>query len=147
MNTINTANNTNLENHETGEQIILHFDEGIYGFEDVKEYVLLQEDEAHTIWYLQAAHSDIPSLIVIDPFTILNSYAPILSDADYAYFGNPNAEDLCYLVVAVLKDDFKESVVNLKSPIVINSKTQKARQIILENNEYPVRYKLFASQL
>lgn len=146
MNTINTTNNTNLENHENDELTILHFDEGIYGFEDTKEYVLLQEDDAHTIWYLQAANSEVPCLIVIDPYTILDSYAPTISGADLAFLGNPSEEDLCFLVVAVLKDDFKESVVNLKSPIVINAKTKHGKQIILENNNYPIRYKLFGNQ-
>lgn len=146
MNAINTTNNTNLEDHETGERTILRFDEGIYGFEDTKEYVLLQEDEEHTIWYLQAAHSEVPCLIVIDPYTIVDNYTPVISDADLACLGNPDDEDLCFLAVAVLKDDFKESVVNLKSPIVINAKTKCAKQVILENNDYPIRYKLFGNQ-
>lgn len=146
MNTTHTKNNANLENHETGERTILRFDEGIYGFEDVKEYVLLQEDDAHTIWYLQAAHSAVPCLIVIDPYTIVDDYAPVISDADLAYLGSPKEEDLCFLVVAVLKDDYKESVANLKSPIVINAKTKHGKQIILENNNYPIRYKLFGNE-
>jgi len=146
MNTINTTNNTNLEDHETGKRTILLFDEGIYGFEDTKEYVLLQEDNEHTIWYLQAAHSEVPCLIVIDPYTIVDDYAPVIGKADLACLGNPDEEDLCFLVVAVLKEEFKESVVNLKSPIVINAKTKRAKQIILENDNYPIRYKLFVNQ-
>lgn len=145
MNATNTTNNTNLENHDEQDRTILHFNEGIYGFEDIKEYVLLQEDEAHTIWYLQAAHSEVPCLIVIDPFTVTEDYNPQLSKADLETLGNPGAEDLCFLAVAVLKEDFKESVINLKSPIVINAKTRCAKQIILENNDYPIRYKLFGS--
>jgi flagellar assembly factor FliW len=43
----------------------------------------------------------------------------------------------------VLKEKIEESVANLKSPIVINVRTRQAKQIILENNNYPIRCKLF----
>ena len=94
---------------------------------------------------LQAAQSEVPCLIVIDPYTIVDNYVPEISDADLTYLGNPDTEDLCFLVVAVLKENFKESVVNLKSPIVINAKTKCAKQVILENSNYPIRYKLFGN--
>ncbi|MDD2568171.1 MAG: flagellar assembly protein FliW [Clostridia bacterium] len=124
-------------------RIIISFQEGLYGFEDVKDYILLQEDEAKTIWSLQAAYSDVPSFVVINPFMVLKDYSPILSHKDLKSLGMPNEEEICFLAVTVLKEKIEESVANLKSPIVINVRTRQAKQIILENNNYPIRCKLF----
>lgn len=122
---------------------VIRFDEGMYGFESVKEYVLYQEDETQTIWSLQAAHSAYPSFIVINPLLIRKDYCPHLSPEDCRLLGNPADSDLCFLVVAVLKKNLKDSVVNLKSPVVINTRAKTGRQVILEDSDYPVRCKLF----
>ena len=47
-----------------------------------------------------------------------------------------------YWLIMVVKDDFRERTVNLKSPVIINLKNNKAMQIILED-DYPIRYQLF----
>ena len=139
-----SVNKTVTEKSKAEEQIIT-FKDGLYGFEDIKEYVLLQEDDSKTIWSLQAAHSSVPSFVVVNPYMIMEDYSPILSHDDLKELGMPKDEDICFLAVTVLKDNMEDSVVNLKSPIVINAMTRQAKQIILENNDYPIRCKLFPS--
>ncbi len=138
-------NSTPPADEKATEQIIIRFEEGLYGFEEVKEYLLLQENEDKTIWSLQAARSPTPTFIVLDPFMIMEGYSPVLSDEDLKALGNPEEEDLCFLCVAALKKRVEDSVVNLKSPVVINVKSRRAKQIILEANDYPIRYGLFSS--
>ena len=41
------------------------------------------------------------------------------------------------------KRQIKDSVVNMKSPIVINPENNLAKQVILENTDYPIRHNLF----
>lgn len=124
---------------------IIQFEEGILGFEDIKEYVLYHEDDSNFIWSLQAAASDTPSFIVIDPCTLVSDYKPVLSQAELRYFGEEDTTNLCFLVIAAIKPQLADSVANLKAPIVINVNTKKAKQIILDNSDYPIRYKLFAN--
>lgn len=127
----------------SGGKIILKFPEGIYGFEDVRKFILLQEDESRVIWSLQAAERPCPSLIVVDPFLVAPGYSPKVPAGDLRALGEPPASGLCFLAVAVLRRDLAESVVNLKSPIVINPRTRTGRQVILEDSDYPVRYRPF----
>jgi flagellar assembly factor FliW len=126
------------------EKIIIHFPEGIYGFEDVKDFILLQEDDAQFLWSLQAADSPYPTLIVVDPFLVMPGYAPKLQEREMHLLGDPAEEDLCWLAVAVIRKKLEDSVVSLKSPIVINVKNRVGMQVILEDGDYPLRYRLFA---
>ena len=128
---------------QSGGKIILKFPEGIYGFEDVREFILLQEDESRVIWSLQAAEKPCPSLIVVDPFLVAPGYSPKVPAGDLRALGEPAVSELCFLAVAVLRRDLAETVVNLKSPIVINPRTRTGRQVILEDSDYPVRYRPF----
>lgn len=141
---MNHMADTSEDKEHTGDRIVIHFPEGIYGFEDVKDFVLLQEDEKKVIWSLQAANDACTRLIVIDPFLAAPKYRPKLSADDLKALGNPNADDLCWLAVAVIRKKLEDSVVNLKSPIVANVKSHMGRQVILEDGDYPLRYRLFA---
>ncbi|MEG0895161.1 MAG: flagellar assembly protein FliW [Oscillospiraceae bacterium] len=116
---------------------ILQFPDGIPGFENVKEYILICHDDENTIFTLQNANGNVPQFVVIDPFAFLNDYNPILL-ADFQ-----NAENLKYLVIAVVKENYKETTVNLKVPIVINADNNVAYQVILDNDDYSMKYPLF----
>lgn len=122
---------------------ILHFREGICGFETVRNFILLQEDETKTIWSLQATDSRYPSFLVVNPFLVDRNYRPVLSDADLRFLGNPEPQDLCFLVITVIRKNLSDSVVNLKSPIVINVRNKTGKQIIMEDSSYSVRSPLF----
>lgn len=123
---------------------VITFPEGLLGFEEIHEYRLFHEDEENVLWSLTAANEDqIPSFIVMDPFTIFEEYNPHISPKDLEQLGNPQPEDLCFLVIAVIRTPLSDSVVNLKAPIVINIATQFAKQVILEDVAYPLRYRLF----
>ena len=133
----------NLKDLEFAAKDIIHFKDGVPGFEKFKDYILLQEDDVPFIMTMQSVDADIPSFVVIDPFAFMDNYAPELSDVDKEFFGAD--ADLKFLLMTIIPKDMNETVVNLKAPIVIDAKTNKAKQIIAENRDYPIRYKLFNS--
>lgn len=130
-----------LKELEITQKDIIHFKEGVPGFEKFKDYVLLQEDDVEFMMTLQSVDADLPSFIVIDPYAFIQNYVPELSSADKAFFGE--GADLKYLLMTIIPKDMNDSVVNLKAPVVIDSRTNTAKQVILENKDYPVRYRLF----
>ena len=132
-----------IETNKKSKKNIIRFENGIYGFESIKDFILLQRDQSQIIWSLQAANSPYPSLIVINPFLVFPDYNPTLSGHDLELLGNPSKVDLCFLTVAAIKQNLPDSVVNLKSPIVINAPKKIGQQVILEDCSYPVRCKLF----
>lgn len=137
-------NISGIENAGKNAKTVIRFEEGLYGFQTVKDYVLLQEDDTGTIWSLQAADGPVPSFIVLNPYTVIGDYSPVLPVSDYEALGSPPESDLCFLVIAVIAEQPENTVVNLKSPIVINVKARKGKQIIMEESDYPVRYRLFS---
>lgn len=132
---------------EVEENNLLHMPLGIYGFEDITNYALIsQQDGDVTLRWLQAAEAELPCFVVFNPLEILHNYSPQLSKEDFRAMDCPLSE-LEYLVIAVVPEDVSKTTVNLKSPIVFNRKTHVARQVILSNVDYPIRYSLAANQL
>lgn len=125
---------------EITENDIIRFEEKIYGFEEYSDYIILYDDDfsGEYAWLQSVEQPDLCFIIANSSLTVAN-YAPKLPKEIEKTIGKGNYE---YWLIMVIKKDPKKSTVNLKSPIVINTKSQKAMQIILEEN-YPVRYKLF----
>lgn len=134
---------TEFEKIEVNAEDILHFDEGLYGFEEIREYVLLTEDDTSGIFYMQAVHTKVPSFVLIDPFIICQTYQPLVSSDDMAHLNTTDQNELRFLAVAAIKENYKDTVANLKCPIAINPYTKHARQVILENTDYPIRHKIY----
>lgn len=128
-----------------GEEDIINFTTGIYGFDDYKKYIILKDSPEDDIMFLQSLDNMELSFVLIDPYAIFIDYNPILNEDDLYELKSTGTAELKYLVIAIIKEDIKESVVNLKSPIAINPDNRTAKQVILQN-EYPLRYNIVSAE-
>lgn len=133
-------------NIEANEDDLIRFTDGIYGFEDYKDYVILKDDPNDDIMYLQSVNNEELSFVLIDPYSIMHFFKPSLNEDDLNVLKVENEADLKYLVIAIIREEIKDSVVNLKSPIAINPELKIAKQVILQNLEYPLRYPIFNAE-
>lgn len=138
--------NTEFGDMDVSNKDIIHFDQGLLGFDDIKDYVLIKHDEQGMIMTMQYADGEIPQFVVLDPFAVVTDYHPILPTTTLKQLGSKNSNDLKYLVIAVVRENYLDTVVNLKSPIVINPETRCAAQIIVENTDYSMQHKVFGSK-
>jgi flagellar assembly factor FliW len=128
---------------EIQEDDIVHFPSGIYGFEDSKRFALLDTGSSAGIMHLQCVDAPTPRFIVLDPFAIVEDYAPEVPEEALIKLRANSVEELSLLAIAVIPEDLNASTVNLKSPVAINFKEHLGMQVILGNRDYPVRFRLF----
>jgi len=135
---------------EIGEEQVILFPFGIYGFENHHRFVLLhdEEDGSGIFRWLQSADEELLCFTVLEPGLICGDYTPKLPETNLKKLGADKEGDLLYLVITVLYDEIEKSTVNLLSPIVINPANQIAAQIILESGEpqnagYKTKHKIF----
>ena len=60
----------------------LFFPEGIIGFNEHKEYVIVQEKSKEPFYWIQSAEDPEVNFIIIDPLEFKDDYEPVLSEAD-----------------------------------------------------------------
>ena len=76
-------------------------------------------------------------LYLVDPRTVLSAYAPTLTDEQADGLALASPDDALILVVA---HPSSEGVsVNLLAPVIVNQTTGAASQVILEDQDYPLR--------
>ncbi|GHU50520.1 flagellar assembly factor FliW [Clostridia bacterium] len=124
---------------------VYSFPQGIYGFEEVDSFaVFMHEEDGISFVYLQAVKTQHPCFLVFSPFDLVPDYKPEVSEDDLSRLGVDSEKDLIFLTIATVPPkDVKQLSINIKSPIALNPLNMTGRQVILLNEDYPVRYKPF----
>jgi flagellar assembly factor FliW len=130
---------------EIDESKIITFEDGIIGFPDMKKFTLIFDEEKEgrpSISWLQSMDEPEIAFPVMDPLFVCETYNPSVEDELLKNLGTIKEDNLYVLVTVTVPQDIKELAVNLKAPIVINTDTRKASQIIVED-DLPVRYRIY----
>ncbi len=94
-------------------------------------------DGADALYALTAIADPEVRLFAVDAASVMPDYAPVLSDDQVDALGLRTPDDAVVLVVARMTD---EGIgVNLLAPVVVNTRTGAAAQVILEGQDLPVR--------
>lgn len=133
--------------NDLAEEKILTFENGIMGFEDYKKYAILFDSEKGenkgAISWLQSLDEEMLAIPIIDPLVIKEDYNPIVEEELLKPLGQLTEENMAMLVTMTIPADLEEMTVNLRAPLIINLDTKKGCQVIVENKDYEIKYKIY----
>ena len=127
---------------EYEQEDLLTFPKGLFGFEEEKSFLLIPFSENGTLFSLQSVTTPQLSFVLMHPFSLDGSYAPVLQPEELAELKVEKSQDLYYYVLCAVKKPASESTVNMKCPVAINPDTREAVQVILEDGAWQMRHRL-----
>lgn len=101
------------------------------------DFALTPVDGAEGLFTLRAVDDADLRLYLVDPQTLMDEYSPILTDEQTAGLALTSPDEAAVFVVANPSADGVS--VNLLAPVVVNRGTGAAAQVILEDQDYPLR--------
>lgn len=108
---------------------VIHFPNGIIGFEALRDFTLLEIRAGAPLLVLQSLESPNLGLLVADPFAFVPDYSLSISDAEQQALQAESAGELAVLVTASIPPGEPEkTALNLLGPIVINYRTRLGLQ-------------------
>jgi flagellar assembly factor FliW len=120
---------------------VITFPSGLPGFPDTHRFILMAESEPPDLFYwLQSVEDGDVAFTLMDVYRVMSDYDPVVEPEEIVELGDLSESPLEIYNIVVVPEDPKEMRVNLKAPVVINSITGLAKQVILENENYPLRY-------
>lgn len=128
---------------ECEEGDILHFREGLFGFEEEKQFLLLPfAGSDGTLLCFQSVVTPMLAFVAMNPFTLRPDYAPQLQASELKALKVSDSHALSFYVLCAVREPVAQSTVNLRCPVAINEDTYQAMQVILDTNEYEMRHYL-----
>ena len=124
-----------------------------FGLEPLVDFVLDEVEGATGLFALRAtgpdaaptpapAAAEAVRLYVLDASVHLRDYSPVLTDEQTTGLDLHDAAEALLLVVAT--PAASGMTVNLLAPVVVNTRTGQAAQLILEGQDWPLRAELAA---
>lgn len=132
-----------LDEVEIDKEKIIKFEKGLPGFEDSKEFALLEIEDLIGFKFLQDINNEYLCFTLVNPFKFLDSYEFNIPDEKLKRLDLNLNDDLLVYNIVTLSNSLEESTVNLLAPIIINLSNMKGEQFILNNDEYKTKHKLF----
>ena len=120
--------------------------DGLLGFEDIHDFVLLDFDEGSPFYWLQAEKIPEIAFLIVDPKLIIEDYKLDVDAHDLEKLEVKNDEDMINFAIVTLNDNAAKTSINLLGPIVINKVTHQAKQLISLSDKYSVRHPLLSQK-
>lgn len=126
------------------EENIIKFLEGIPGFEEEKEFVLiLNEDGENPFHFLQSVKNPELSFVIVNPFEIFSDYDILLPEIAINKLMIEEQEEVAIYSIVVVPEDMTKMTTNLLGPIVINTNKMLGKQVILDDERYVTKHFIF----
>lgn len=125
------------------EKEIITFANGIPGFLEEKKFIFLPFGEDTGISIMQSISNAGLAFAVTNPFLFLKEYNFTIDDQVVEQLQLESEKDVTVYVILTVQDLFEKTTANMQAPVVINSKTQLAKQVILTNTAYHTKHSIF----
>lgn len=125
---------------------IITFSGGIIGFPELTQFALIHDEEKGEqagIRWMQSMQNPEFAMPVMDPLFVKPDYDPQVEDELLTPLGEWSEADLLVLVTVSVPSDLTKMTVNLKGPMIINATERKACQVIVENEDCPVKFPIY----
>lgn len=114
------------------------------GFPDQRRFALVQLDDDGVLCQLRSLEDPALRFLVMSPVPFFPDYAPEVSDEVVEDLQISSAEDVIVLLVLNAGDSLDTTTANLMAPVVVNTATMRASQVILDDPSLPLAAPLVA---
>ncbi len=129
---------------EINENEIIYFPYGLLAFENVKKYILINNpDPSIPFQWLQSVDEPELAFVVTNPFLFVQDYEFDIPEKVINKLEIEKQEDIMIYSIAVVPEDIKDITINLRGPIILNVLIKRGMQIVLDNDEYSLKHKIF----
>lgn len=119
----------------------LHFPEGLIGFEDLRDFVVMPNEKEGPLFWIQSVEDPEAAFILTDPTDFFYDYKVVPDNRERRKLGITDGEP-CLVCSVVTVTPERKITLNLAAPILFAPTTNKALQVILEGTQFSPRTQL-----
>lgn len=124
-------------------EVRIAFPAGLIGFAQYHSFRLFEPAGGYPLKFLQSVDDPAVSFSCIDVAAIRPDYEVPLGPEDATALALESPEDALVLAMLVIPQDPRKMTANLAGPLLININTRTGRQIVLNTEEYPLKFPVF----
>lgn len=123
---------------------VIELVEPMPGFPEDRRFQLAHLDDEGVLGALRSLDHDGLQFLVVPAAQFFPQYEPVVGDETVAALGISAVEDILVLLVVHAAQTLAETTVNLRAPLLVNTTTMRAAQVILDDADLAVAAPLVA---
>ena len=122
---------------------IISVPSGILGFPEDQDFCLVDAGDETLILWLQSLTNPRLAFPLLEPRIFKNDYVVRLSGSELRELRLSSIKDASVFTILTIPSNLTEMTANLKAPVVINIKERVAKQVVLQENDQPIKHSMF----
>jgi flagellar assembly factor FliW len=131
---------------EIPEEKIINMPKPVLGFEHLRKYCLIEREDSEPFLWFQSIEDPGTAFIVVNPLFFFPGYRIEVNPKEIEELQVNTVVDVETYVIVTVPPDPRKMTVNLQGPLLINTATRLAKQLILVNSDYGVKHNLLDGQ-
>jgi len=127
---------------EIPEDKIVRMPKPVLGFEHLKRYCIIERDDCQPFLWYQSVDDPEIAFIIVNPLFFAPKYRIEVNPKELEELRIRDVKAVETYVIVTIPDKPSEMTVNMQGPIVINTETRLAKQLVLVNSEYLVKHRV-----
>ena len=124
------------------ENMIIRMTKPVLGFEQLTAYVIIEtEDFAPFKWYQSVDQPEV-AFVVVNPLLFFPEYVVEVNPKEIEELKVGNVADIVTYAIVTIPRDYTKMTANLQGPLLINSCTNLAKQLVLVNSQYRIKHRM-----
>lgn len=123
---------------------IVRFDDGLIGFPNCRQFVLISAKPDSPFRWLQSVEQPALAFLVVDPIVFVPEYSPSISNAIAGALKlTEDTPQMLFTTVTIPSGQPDQMTLNLAGPIVVNAESRIGKQVVLEDEAYTTKHRVF----
>ena len=128
---------------EVSSEEIISIPSGILGFPEDHNFCLVDSGDHTLILWLQSLSNPHLAFPLLEPKVFKPDYLVRLSAAELRELRLTTIKDASVYTILTIPTPMTEMTANLKAPLVINTREKIAKQVVLQENDQPIKFSMF----
>ncbi len=139
------VNTTRFGKLEYTEEEIVTLTSPLLGFQQYRRFLLLPAGQDATLFWLQSVDAGELAFLLMDPRAVATDYQAPIAAGDLRDLGADSPGEVSVFTTVAVPGDGKVRT-NLRAPLLYHPQRKLAKQVVLENTDYPIQYYIATAQ-
>ncbi len=125
------------------EAVIIQMTKPVLGFEEYRRYVLVETQDFEPFKWFQSVDNPDLAFVIVNPLMFFPDYALEVNPKEIEELDVADVADIVTYTIVTIPSDYRRMTANLQGPVLINTRTRLAKQLVMVNSRHNIRQRLF----
>lgn len=121
---------------------VIRMTKPVLGFEQYRRYIIVETDDFEPFKWFQSVENPELAFVIVNPLLFFSDYAIEVNPKEIEELEVGDVDEIITYSIVTIPTDYTRMTANLQGPILINSRTRLAKQLVLVNSRHGIKHRL-----